>query len=128
MNCGVLKMSRIIERVPSQLHEWKEEHVSCNKCGCGNTKDLTEKPCPRPGCNGYWKKEIVQFSNISRGYTLIKCDCGEEVYCDGFTNTCECCGADYNSAGQQLAPRCFWGEETGESIADILGPSMKEDW
>jgi hypothetical protein len=45
--------------------------------------------------------------------------CNREVVLSGFTNTCEC-GLDYNSAGQQLAPRCQWGEETGESLADIL--------
>jgi hypothetical protein len=50
---------------------------------------------------------------------MITC-CGEELYCDGFTNTCEKCGADYNWAGQQLAPRSQWGEETGESLQDIL--------
>ena len=37
-----------------------------------------------------------------------------------FTNTCDRCGDDYNSAGQRLAPREQWGEETGESAADIL--------
>ena len=48
------------------------------------------------------------------------CDvCGREVYLDGFTCPCEC-GADYNSAGQRLAPRAQWGEETGESLGDIL--------
>jgi hypothetical protein len=50
---------------------------------------------------------------------IVRCDCGEEVVCMGFTNTCEC-GADYNWAGQQLAPRSQWGEETGESLAEIL--------
>lgn len=50
---------------------------------------------------------------------VIKCYCGREVVCEGFTNTCEC-GADYNFAGQQLADRSQWGEETGESLADIL--------
>lgn len=43
-----------------------------------------------------------------------RCSCGTEVYLDSFTNTCGGCGADYNSAGQLLAPRCQWGEETGE--------------
>jgi hypothetical protein len=42
------------------------------------------------------------------------CDCGEEVYLDRFTNTCYGCGTDYNSAGQELAPREQWGCETGE--------------
>ena len=46
-------------------------------------------------------------------------NCGEEVELRGFTNTCEC-GADYNSSGQLLGPREQWGEETGESLSDIL--------
>lgn len=46
-------------------------------------------------------------------------DCGEEVELTGFTNTC-CCGADYNMSGQRLAPREQWGEETNESVEDIL--------
>jgi len=49
-----------------------------------------------------------------------RCDCGCEVYLDGFTNTCDDCDADYNSSGQRLAPRECWGEETGESLGDIL--------
>ena len=47
------------------------------------------------------------------------CQCGEEVILDHFTNTCEC-GRDYNRSGQELAPREQWGEETGESLSDIL--------
>lgn len=46
-------------------------------------------------------------------------DCGREVALTGFTNTCEC-GADYNMSGSRLAPRSQWGEETGESISDIM--------
>lgn len=51
--------------------------------------------------------------------TIGRCDCGEEIPLDGFTNTCDC-GRDYNSAGQLLAPRSQWGEETGEYLSDIL--------
>lgn len=46
--------------------------------------------------------------------------CGRRLECHGFTNTCEVCGADYNWAGQRLASREQWGEETGETAADIL--------
>lgn len=49
-----------------------------------------------------------------------RCHCGAEVELDSFTNTCDRCGRDYNSAGQELAPREQWGEETGESPADVL--------
>lgn len=50
---------------------------------------------------------------------IWKCDCGEELTCERFTNTCEC-GADYNWNGTLLASREQWGEETGESLSDIL--------
>jgi hypothetical protein len=50
--------------------------------------------------------------------------CGTEVALEGDPCTCPKCNTDYNSAGQQLAPRSQWGEETGESLADILGPRM----
>jgi hypothetical protein len=43
--------------------------------------------------------------------------CSAEVVLYGFTNTCEC-GAAYNCAGQELAPRECWGEETGEHWSD----------
>ena len=48
------------------------------------------------------------------------CVCGQKVELDGFTNTCDSCGRDYNSSGQMLADRSQWGEETGETAADIL--------
>ena len=59
-----------------------------------------------------------------------RCACGCEVELDRFTNSCEC-GRDYNSAGQELAPREQWGEETGEYLGDILrvdGMSEREIW
>lgn len=51
---------------------------------------------------------------------LLRCHCGAEVYLDGFTNTCDNCGADYDSRGNRLAPRAQWGYDTGESLSDIL--------
>ena len=53
------------------------------------------------------------------GLVEVKC-CGTWLACTHFTNTCQKCGADYNSSGQQLAPRECWGEETGETTNDIL--------
>lgn len=50
-----------------------------------------------------------------------RCHCGGDVELDGFTCTCDDCGRDYSRSGQELAPRSQWGEETGESLADILG-------
>lgn len=57
---------------------------------------------------------------MGREPKIIQCKCGRRVECDGFTNTCDRCGADYNWAGERLAPRSEWGEETGESAADIM--------
>lgn len=48
----------------------------------------------------------------------MKCGCGETVRLDRFTNTCNC-GREYNMDGSLLAPRSQWGEETGETAADI---------
>lgn len=53
-----------------------------------------------------------------RDYNYIEC-CGKRLYVPGFTNTCPQCHADYNWAGQRLASRSQWGEETGEHPADI---------
>lgn len=50
---------------------------------------------------------------------IITCRCGRSLTCPAFTNTCTC-GRDYNSAGQLLAPRAQWGEETGETADEIL--------
>lgn len=70
---------------------------------------IRREKCYRP--RGYGCVEVMR--------PVIRCHCGREVLCEGFTNTCEC-GADYNSAGQLLASRSQWGEETGENLADIL--------
>lgn len=37
-----------------------------------------------------------------------------------FTNTCEKCNSDYNTAGQLLVDRSLWGEETGEHYTDLF--------
>jgi hypothetical protein len=55
----------------------------------------------------------------------IRCHCGERLVCGEFTNTCDC-GRDYNMNGTLLAPRDRWGEETGESVADILAVNHGE--
>jgi hypothetical protein len=53
-----------------------------------------------------------------------RCRCGRIVRLDdAMTNTCEC-GREYNGSGQELAPRSQWGEETGETEADIMGPAL----
>lgn len=66
------------------------------------------------------KGEVITYINRQIVPAVGECDCcGRDVHLYGFTNTCEC-GADYNMSGQMLAPREQWGEETGETAADIL--------
>lgn len=48
-----------------------------------------------------------------------RCECGRVVVLSGFTNTCDC-GRDYSRSGQELAPRSQWGEDTGESLSEVL--------
>lgn len=67
----------------------------------------------------YFPPVLKDFSRDIRHCAVGECNrCGLHVALQGFTNTCEC-GAEYNSAGQELAPRECWGEETGEHPADI---------
>jgi hypothetical protein len=62
--------------------------------------------------------ENTSYSYID--HAVGECVCGEHVTLDGFTCTCENCGADYNSSGQRLAPREQWGDDTGETLEEIL--------
>jgi hypothetical protein len=46
---------------------------------------------------------------------VIECRCGKPIALwSSWANACEKCGVEFNGSGQMLAPRCFWGEETGE--------------
>ncbi len=46
--------------------------------------------------------------------------CGQHVVLtDAWASTCSGCGREYNAFGQLLAHRSLWGEETGESVADM---------
>jgi len=60
----------------------------------------------------------VPFGN-GRQRTEVRC-CNTWLLCQGFTNTCDRCGTDYNMSGQRLAPRSQWGEETGEHWTDCI--------
>jgi hypothetical protein len=67
----------------------------------------------------WWDPDIILCDHCRKG----------EVTLYGFTNTCPVCQADYNFGGQRLAPRSQWGEETGQTAADILRPyAPGEDW
>jgi len=59
---------------------------------------------------------------------VLLCDCGEEFeLVDTFYEECPSCGTGYNGAGQKLRPMNEWGEETGESLADIYNSDAWDD-
>lgn len=46
---------------------------------------------------------------------VLFCACGANFeLLDWWEEICPKCGRSYNGAGQELAPRSQWGEETGE--------------
>ena len=50
---------------------------------------------------------------------VLTCDCGQEFeLVDWWAEACPGCGQEYNGAGQKLAPRSQWGEETGETFIE----------
>ncbi len=68
--------------------------------------------------NSYWEPGII---------VCERCD-NEVVLYNTLTNTCEKCDTDYNAFGQRLGPREFWGEDTGESLADIEQANIPMGW
>lgn len=63
---------------------------------------------------------------------VIKCNCCDtpiEIV-SSWANECPNpdCGVEYNSAGQQLRDRKFWGEETGEQGHFGGGPLEPDDY
>lgn len=97
-----------------------EKTYHCRCADCGHDLEETSNPhidCPK--CGGPLRI-IARWG---------KCQCGEIVEYSRFTSTCVC-GRDYNGSGELLASREQWGEETGESVADILSVDCArgEDW
>lgn len=62
-------------------------------------------------------KDINELGDVVPG--LMQCDCNRELTMElpGTDIHCDC-GRSYNSAGQLLAPRSQWGQETGETASD----------
>jgi hypothetical protein len=69
----------------------------------------------------YGAPEVREHIHNWRESATGECVCGDVVCLDGFTNTCDTCGRDYEAGGWLLASRSQWGEETNESLVDILG-------
>lgn len=69
----------------------------------------------------YYDEGVVDHSREVAEPAVIKCNgCQRHLTLDSlWENECEC-GCLYNGSGQQLRPREEWGEETGETYADIV--------
>jgi hypothetical protein len=108
---------------------------SCDKDGNVSQEELAAKPIARQewervqDCiargvpTGYLEPIIHEYRNRYVEPAVIECDtCQRPVTLhSAIENECAC-GAIYNMSGQALAPRECWGEETGETYADIVGP------
>jgi hypothetical protein len=112
---------RNFERHPSETTYEEHKGNLCPKCTSGSTRNYFEEPC---GCGGTRKPHIFEYRIRTPGWVAFNCDCGQRLQGDigQFTISCSRCSADYNSGGQRLADRSAWGEETGESYADIVRP------
>lgn len=66
--------------------------------------------------NGKVKRELRRFEGRYYEPAVVVCNrCkGEVTLSSSWANSCPDCGVEYNGSGQELAPREFWGEETGE--------------
>lgn len=62
---------------------------------------------------------ILTRDEDGRPATML-CECGRTLPFEapGADIECQKCGREYNSAGQLLADRSQWGEETGETAQD----------
>lgn len=83
-------------------------------------------PMEEPALENYQKCINGEYNVVDNGIqecharikhpAIMECEdpsCRAHIELEGFTNTCQC-GIDYNFAGQRLATREQWGEETGE--------------
>lgn len=98
----------------------------CDKDGNVDMADLEKRPAAldnyRKCLSGEHDVEAPYLWKLQHSYrepALGRCQCGCTVELDRFTNTCDGCSRDYNSGGQLLAHRSQWGEETGETYADL---------
>jgi hypothetical protein len=110
--------------------EWRGEKGCGFGFPCDKDGNISVFPLSPEALANYTKCVNGTYDVINKGIrpcthnwtepAQAKCHCGHIIELATFTNTCEKCGRDYNMSGQELAPRSQWGEETGESVSDIL--------
>ena len=69
----------------------------------------------------YQMSKIIRYDSVSLVSPLgleadvmkpvVHCECGVEVVCKHFTNSCYNCGTLYNDAGSELLPEREWIEQ-----------------
>lgn len=115
-------MAKILARNPFYVEEIEHPGYDCS-CGRGFSIDNSYGVADGDPCDICGKPLVFAVQIEYRKHpemVLVKCDCGAQVQCEGFTSTCDRCGADYNWNGDRLADRRQWGEETGEYLSDLV--------
>ena len=128
-----IEIIKPVERITRIDYSLEYDYIDSPGCGFGFTCDedgnvlVAELPAAALAnyemcqvstklvCKGV-RRYVSNFTDPAIG----RCYCGAEVGLGDYTNTCDSCGADYDWNGTRLSPREHWGEETGESLGDIL--------
>lgn len=127
----IIRKRRQCESVEYQRHfEWRDMPGAGFGFNCNETGDVDVDKLTPAGAENYRKcldgthdvtdQGVQRYEHSWIEPAVGRCCCSAKVELDGFTNTCDRCGRDYNMSGQLLAPREQWGEETGETPGDIL--------
>tara|TARA_B100000809_G_scaffold254265_1_gene291254 strand:+ start:308 stop:613 length:306 start_codon:yes stop_codon:yes gene_type:complete len=99
------------------------EHHRCNECYEPITGDIVQgfpahmRFCSTTCHEAHKADEAWREERDASRFVIC---CAKKLATFNFTNTCTKCGTDYNWAGQMLAPRACWGEETGEHPSDCI--------
>ena len=98
--------------------EWYTDREPCSP-PWNPDQDVGYQNFLRVFSSGEYELEYYESTFNCRVPAQILC-CEEWIELSRHTNTCSSCNADYNSGGQLLAPRRFWGEETGEHPSECV--------
>jgi len=97
----------------------------CNENGVINEADMYPegianlRDCEAGKMEGYTGPRLQKNTRRVTNHAVGGCECGRKLTLASFTNSCRC-GREYNQGGQKLAPRAQWGDDTGESVSEIL--------
>ena len=129
----ITKRSKWVDTTHLEIaYSWKNEPDSgfcfpCDKYGNIKTDEMAEaglenlRMCRANEGNKFYGP--FRERRVSRHFEPAEgqCTCGATVYLSlSLVNSCDKCKQEYNASGQLLAPRSQWGEDTGESISEIM--------